>query len=171
MITSTALKPALSIRLTPERLVLGERDVMIQFNLMIENVGSAPARDILVEAIMITASARQDHELVEFFQKPRAEGDRIPMIAPIDRLELKSVVRLPLDSICKFEAGGRTLFVPLIAFNLLYRGGGVERQNSASFLIGRGNEGDEKLAPFRLDLGPRTYNGLAARPHSTGLNS
>ena len=28
---------------------------------------------------------------------------------------------------------------------------------------------DEKLAPFRIDLGPRIFRGLSARPHSTGI--
>jgi hypothetical protein len=51
----------------------------------------------------------------------------------------------------------------------LFRGGGGEGQASASFLVGRGTDGDEKLAPFRLDLGPRIFRGLSSRPHSMGL--
>jgi hypothetical protein len=72
-----------------------------------------------------------------------------------------------LSQVRSFEVEGRTLFVPLVAFNVLYSGG---MQTSASFLVGRGTEEDEKLAPFRLDLGPRIFRGLSARPHSMGLS-
>ena len=76
---------------------------------------------------------------------------------------------MPIDQLRSFEAQGRKLFVPLVGFNVLFRSGSGEGQASASFLVGRGNERDEKLAPFRLDLGPRIFRGLSARPHSLGL--
>ena len=93
------------------------------------------------------------------------------LIAPLGRVSLKSVARLPLDQVHQFEAGGRKLFVPLIGFNILYRFGGTEGQASASFLVGRGNEEDEKLAPFRIDQGPKIFRGLSSRPHSIGMQN
>ena len=60
--------------------------------------------------------------------------------------------------------------MPLVAFNILFRSGTGEGHASASFLVGRGSDEDEKLAPFRLDLGPRIFRGLSARPHSMGLS-
>jgi hypothetical protein len=90
-------------------------------------------------------------------------------IPPFGKVSLKSAVRLPIDQLHSFEVDGRKLFVPLVAFNILFRGGGSEGQASASFLVGRGDDSDEKLAPFRLDLGPRIFRGLSARPHSMGL--
>jgi len=91
-------------------------------------------------------------------------------IAPLGKIALKSAVRLPIDQLHSFEVEGRTLFVPLVAFNILFRSGADEGQASASFLVGRGSDADEKLAPFRLDLGPRIFRGLSARPHSMGLS-
>lgn len=169
LITSTALKPALQLRLVPDRMAITDRDVFVQFDLVISNVGGAAARNVLVDAKLVCAGPAQDMEIAEFFQNPRTTGDRIPGVAAMDSLTLKSAVRLPLDQIKSFEAGGRTLFVPLVAFNLLY--GTNDQQVSASYLVGRGKEEDEKLAPFRLDLGPRIFRGLSARPHSSGLSA
>ena len=170
LIRSTALKPELNFQFVPDRAVVTENEVMLQFDVVLTNSGAAPARDVLVEAKLVPAHAGQDQEIAAFFQQPEATGDRMAGIPPLGKISLKSAVRLPLDQLHSFEVDGRTLFVPLVAFNILFRSSGGEGQASASFLVGRGTDGDEKLAPFRLDLGPRIFRGLSARPHSMGLS-
>jgi hypothetical protein len=169
MVKSTALKPELNFQFVPDRAVVTEQEVMLQFDVVLTNSGAAPARDVLVEAKLVPAHAGQDEEIAAFFQQPQATGDRMAGIPPLGKVSLKSAVRLPLDQLHSFEVDGRKLFVPLVAFNILFRGSGGEGQASASYLVGRGTDGDEKLAPFRLDLGPRIFRGLSARPHSMGL--
>lgn len=169
LIVSTRLKPELNVQLLPDRVVVTEQEVMLQFDVVLTKTGSAPARDLLVEARLVTAHAGQDSEIAEFFTAPVGTGDRMPAINPLSKISLKSVVRLPMEQVHSFEAGGRRLFVPLVAFNILFRAGGTDGQASASFMIGRGSEDDEKLAPFRLDMGPRIFRGLVARAHSVGL--
>ena len=58
--------------------------------------------------------------------------------------------------------------MPTVGFNAVYRWAGGEGQTSASFLIGRETKG-EKMAPFRLDRGPRIFRGLGARLHTVGV--
>jgi hypothetical protein len=171
LIVSTRLKPQLNVEFHPDRVVVTEQEVMLQFEIVIANVGSAPARDVLVEGRLFTAHIGQDQEIAAFFQDPAVDGDRMASIAPLGRISLKSVARLPLDQIHHFEAGGRKMFVPMVGFNILYRFGSGDGQASASFLVGRGSEEDEKLSPFRIDLGPRVFRGLASRAHSIGLQA
>ena len=159
------------MQFVPDRLIVTGSDVALQFDVIIANSGSAPARDVLVEARMFTAHAAQDRDIAAFFQKPVGTGDRIPAIVPLGKLSLKSAVRMPMDQLHSFEMQGRKLFVPLVGFNILFRSNGDDDQVSASFLVGRGDEQAEKLAPFRLDLGPRVFRGLAARAHSMGLQA
>ena len=170
LIKSTGLRPELNFQFVPDRAVVTEREVMLQFDVVLTNNGAAPARDVLVEAKLIPAHAGQDEEIAAFFQQPEATGDRMAGIPPKGKVSLKSAVRLPLEQLHSFEVDGRKLFVPLVAFNILFRSTGGDGQASASFLVGRGNDSDEKLAPFRLDLGPRIFRGLSARPHSAGLS-
>lgn len=169
LIVSTLLKPDLRAQLIPDRVVISDRDIALQFDILLNNLGSAPAREVLVEGRLVSASANQDREIAAFFEQPAGPGDRIAAIPPLGRIALKSAVRLPLDLVHHFEVEGRRLCVLLAAFNVLYRTGGREERISASFLIGRGSDEDRKLAPFRLDLGPRIFRGLSARPHSLGL--
>jgi hypothetical protein len=165
------LKPQLNVEFHADRVVVTEHEVMLMFEIVITNVGSAPARDVLVHAEMFTAHIGQDREIATFFQNPMTEGDRMAAIVPLGRISLKSMARLPLEQVHHFEAGGRKLFVPLVGLNIMYRFGSSDGQASASFLIGRGSQDDEKLAPFRIDQGPRTSRGLSVRPHIVGMQN
>ena len=164
-IVSTRLRPWLEIEFTPGRCVVEDDKATIQFDVAVFNSGGAPARDVLVEASMFNAGPAQDQEIGAFFAHPVAKGDRIPAIPPLKRVALKSAVSLSRDQLRAFEVAGRRLFVPLVGFNALYRWSGGEGQTSASYLVGRDNQG-ERMAPMRLDLGPRVFRGLGAREHN-----
>jgi hypothetical protein len=168
-VVSTSLKPKLNVELQPDRVVITDQEVVLMFDLLIVNSGSAPARDVLAEAKLFTAHLGQDREIATFFENPASSGDRMASIAPLGRLSLKSMVKMPLEEVHTFQAAGRTLFVPLVGLNLLYQYGSSSGQAGASFLVGRGNEEDEKLAPFRTDVRPRIFRGLSSRPHSLGM--
>ena len=75
---------------------------------------------------------------------------------------MKTQVAVPRAQVQAYELGGHQVFVPLIAFNALYSWSGGQGQTSASYLLGRDTKG-EKMGPFRLDLGPRIFRGIAAR--------
>jgi hypothetical protein len=167
-IVSTRLRPWLEIEFTPGRCVVENDTATIQFDVAVFNSGSAPARDVLVEASMFNAGPTQDDEIGAFFAHPVAEGDRIPAIPPLKRIALKSSVTLTGDQLRQFEVAGKRIFVPLVGFNALYRWSGGEGQTSASYLVGRDNQG-ERMAPLRLDLGPRVFRGLGAREHSVSV--
>ncbi len=167
-IVSTRLRPWLEIEFTPGRCVVEEDKATIQFDVAVFNSGGAPARDVLVEASMFNAGPQQDEEIGAFFAHPVAEGDRIPAIPPLKRIALKSAVTLTGDQLRQFEVAGKRIFVPLVGFNAIYRWSGGEGQTSASYLVGRNNEG-ERMAPLRLDLGPRVFRGLGAREHSVSV--
>jgi len=171
LIRSTGLKPSLQIQFMPDRLTLTDQEAVLHFSIRVENVGAAPPRDVLVEGIRVRPTRVKDQKIADFFSKPNGAGQRVPAIMPMDGSTINTMPRLPIDQVQTFEAGGRTMFVPFLAFNVLYRAGSSEQQNSASFLIGRGKADDEKLAPFRTDLGPRIYRGLSTRPHSRGLGA
>jgi hypothetical protein len=161
---SSRLRPWIDVAVVPGRCIVDADKAVLEFELTLFNSGSAPARDLLVEACMFNAGPTQDQEIGSFFAHPVAKGDRVPLLAPLKSLSLKSSVVLPREQIQVFEVAGRPLFVPLLAFNALYRWAGGDAQTSASYLVGRDTKG-EKLAPFRLDLGPRVFRGLGAREH------
>jgi hypothetical protein len=86
------------------------------------------------------------------------------LIAPSQRIVVNTAVFLQRDQVRPIEIEGRPLFVPMIAFNVLYGWSRGEGQTSASYLVGKSTAG-EKLAPLRLDLGARVFRSLDCREH------
>jgi hypothetical protein len=119
---------------------------------------------VLIEANMINASPEQDQDIASFFERADGQGDRIPSIPSLQHARLKPRVAVPRERLRVLEAAGRQVFVPLIAFNAQYNwGGGRSGQTAAVYLVGRETKTD-KLAPLRVDLGPRIIRGLGALP-------
>jgi len=169
-LVTTSLRPWLDIEFTPGRCVVENDKATIQFDVTVFNSGGAPARDVLIEASMFNAGPAQDREIGAFFSRPDAKGDRIPAIPPLKRVALKSAVSLTREQLRQFDVGGRKLFVPLVGVNALYRWSGGEGQTSASYVVGRDTQ-SEKMAPLRLDLGPRIFRGLGARRHDASVRN
>lgn len=167
-IVSTRLRPQLEIDFAPGRCIIDQRGARIEFEVSLFNPGNAPARDVLLEGCMFNAGPAQDQEIGAFFAHPVGAGNRVAVLEPLKRMTISSAAALPVERMRMFEVAGRRLFVPLVGFNALYRWSGGEGQTSASYLVGR-DTGEEKMAPFRLDLGPRVFRGLGAREHHLKL--
>lgn len=170
-IVSTGLRPWLDIELSPDRALLDENGAAIAFEVTLFNSGSAAARDVIVEAMLLNAGASQDIELSEFFTSPARSGDPIPQIEPYARIPLRSAVRIARADIREYAIEGRKLFVPLVALSVRYRWSSGEAQSATGFLVGQAGDGKDKLAPFRLDRGARSWKGLGVRRYEKGLRT
>ncbi|WP_028969521.1 hypothetical protein [Sphingomonas sp. URHD0057] len=161
-IVSTRLRPWVELAFQPGRCIVEDDRVTLEFELSLQNSGSAPARAVLVEATLMNAGPYQDQEISNFYGTPVGEGERITTIPPLKTVVVKTKVVAPRANVQLVEIGGRRVFVPLIAFNALYSWSSGEGQTSASYLLGRDGKGD-KMGPFRLDLGPRVFRNVGAR--------
>lgn len=168
-IVSTRLRPWLEIEFKPQRAVVDDERAAVAFELSVFNSGNAPARDVLLEASLFNAGPMQDQQIRLFFDNPVGKGDRMPLIAPMQRITVNSAVFLLRDQVRPIEMEGRQFFVPMIAFNALYGWGRGSGQSSASYLVGKMAKDSDKLAPFRLDLGPRIFRNLDSREHELRL--
>ncbi|MEO7655014.1 MAG: hypothetical protein ABIS23_04940 [Sphingomicrobium sp.] len=162
-LVSTRLRPWVDLSFEPARCSVEDDKVVIDFEIEMMNRGNAPARAVLIEARMVNAGPSQDAEIGQFFSNPVGQGDRIDTIAPLSRVRIKSQIVAPRDQVQIYDVGGRKVFVPLVAFNVLYSWSRGMGQTSLSFLVGRDTKSD-KMAPFRLDMGPRLFRGLGKQP-------
>ena len=162
-IVSTRLRPWIELGFQPGRCIVEDDKASFEFELSLHNSGNAPARAVLVEASLLNAGPHQDDEISAFYGAPVGEGERIVVIPPLKTVVVQTKVVAPRANVQLLEIAGRLVFVPLIAFNALYSWSGGEGQTSASYLLGRDTK-SEKLAPFRLDLGPRIVRSVGARP-------
>jgi len=164
-VVSARLRPWVELQFTPGRVILDGEKAVLEFEMSLFNSGSAPARDVLVEGALFNAGPMQDQQISAFFQNPIGQGNRLPLLAPLQRLSINSAITLSRAQLVPLEMEGRPLLVPLAGFNALYRwGNGSDGQTSTSYLVGKQTNG-EKLAPFRLDMAPRVFRRLAAREY------
>ncbi len=168
-IVSTGLRPWIDVELSPDRALVDEKGAAIAFEVTLYNSGSAAARDVVIEAKLLNAGAHQDVELSAFFTAEATLSDPIPQIAPYARIPLRSAVRLPREAISEYDYEGRKLFMPMVAISVRYRWSSGEGQSAAGFLVGQGSEGQDKLAPLRIDRGARSWAGLGARRYEKGV--
>jgi len=162
-VVSSRLRPWVEIAFAPLACTVDDDRVTVDFEVQLTNTGTAPAREILVEASMFNAGATQDQDIGAFFANPVGQGERIQVIAPLQNISIRTTLVAPRQNIQEFELGGKKVFVPLVAFNALYRQGGGSGQTSAAYLLGRDTK-SEKLGPLRTDLGARAFTSLGARP-------
>ena len=168
-LVTSSLRPWIEVELEPSQALVTNEHAAIAFDVTLFNSGSAPARDVAIDACLINAGQQQDVQLSDFYKKPGETADKIPAVAPMSRITLKSAVRLPRDAVQEYEVEGRKLFMPMVAVNSRYRWSSGEGQSGASFLVGRAASSSDKLAPLRLDQGARGWKQLAARRYEKGI--
>jgi hypothetical protein len=161
------LRPWLELHFKPARATATDGGASVQYDAVIRNVGNAPARNVRLAARMFNAGPQLDHEVAGFFALDISPPDGAPLtILPRTEVALTSVVTMPREEMREIKVQGRSLFIPTIAFNLLYEWGRDKvGQTCSSHVVGREPEQpSEKMAPFRLDLGPRVYRSVGQRP-------
>ena len=145
--------------------------MIVGYTLLLHNRGDTPAQDVLVRGIIGNAGAQQQALLQSFF----AQQSGLPLhsamaIMPGETRRLTGELRLMPDEIVPVTMGQRSLLIPLAAFDASYHWGpdGGEPQGhgrtARAFILGQEQEPPaDRLAPFRLDQGPRQYRRPATR--------
>lgn len=168
-VVSRRLRGWIDIDVVVREILFDESEAILRVDLMVINNGTAAARDLALEAVTTNASEDQTAELKSFFERPAAASVAISELGPLSDTTLSHELRMPRTAIRAYEAQGRTLFVPILAFNAVYRTTSAEGRTSAAFLVGRDVPGSEKLAPLLLAEGQGRLLGLGIRRLEEGV--
>jgi hypothetical protein len=145
--------------------------VTISYALILHNRGDRPAQDVLIRGMIGNGGAQQQAVLQGFF----TGQDGLPLhsavaIQPGETIQLSGELRLATDEIVPVEMGQRSLLIPLAAFDAAYRWDAEtadpvgQGRTARAFIVGQEQEPPAaRLAPLRLDQGPRQYRRPAAR--------
>lgn len=165
-------RPNLSIDFKPAAAGATDAIASVDYALVVTNTGDAPASKVRMEARMFAMGPDHDAALAAFFAGPLVTPTPIASAVPPGvEAALRAQVTLPRDAVNPIQVRDRTVFVPLVAFNLLYEwydadGGLQHGQTAMSYVVGRENRPPAaKMAPFRLDQGPRIYREVGQRVH------
>lgn len=158
---------AVMLEFIPSRAETTLFNAIIAYRLNVINSGDKPIRSIAVHAHVEQARAdmmqqipalegaemlplRHNHELIEAGSAQTFEGE----------------LRLPLNTIEPIQISSRYLFVPVTHFWIGYSfPDGTRFAATRSFLVGEeANPPTAKVAPIRLELGPRKIMAVGQRP-------
>jgi uncharacterized repeat protein (TIGR01451 family) len=144
----------------------------VAYRLTVTNNGEASAQNLQVSGLITNADAQQKQTLSFFFNDTtRQPVHTLPALAPGETIELRGELRLSHSAIVPIRVKDRALLIPVVAFNIRYgwAGGGRGRTGSA-FIVGQESDPPrERMAPFRLDLGPRQFRSVGSRPAQRAL--
>lgn len=156
----------LELRLEATRMSATLVNTTLAYRLVAVNRGSQPLTDIAINGDMTAAHASKPMD-----EQLGLAGPDLPPIHHIDLLEpgaelaLPGEMRLPLTAVTPIRAGEAALFVPLARFDAWAstpEGGAIHAR--AAYMVGQESAPSaDRLQPFRLDLGPRTWADLGQR--------
>ncbi|MFG6283583.1 hypothetical protein [Sphingomonas sp. S6] len=161
----------LSLSLHPRRAGLNLLSATVEAELVVRNDGSEPAQAIRIGAALIGATPGQGDEIAPVFDQPVIRPATPPFaLGPGEERRIRLVVAQARADIVPLTAGGRTLFVPVVAVNALYDAGpGIAGQSARGFAVGVERVDSAKLAPFWLDQPARMHEQLGVRPYGAGV--
>lgn len=157
----------LSLTLRVDAIEMTVDAARFSFTLLLANSGDIDATGGLVRIALQQAHPQQAPMLERFFDG--AGGSILAEDVMIAAGDVGSIVRhavLPLSSVEPMLIGGYPSLVPVIGFDTSYHWDGEADafgQVAAAFVIGTTAAADGRVAPVRLDHGPRLLTNPVAR--------
>ena len=164
LVTLPAPRAALTLELRPIRAGINLISATVEAEVTITNTGDAPATGVRAELKLFSAHAGQDAELAAFHAAGPTRPTRPPVtLAPGEPFRFRATNALPHGAIQPLDAGGRPMFVPVLALAIRFGDADGERRAGQAWAIGIERVDSARLAPFWLDAPARAYDTLAAR--------
>lgn len=152
-------RPWLELLLRPVRAGIDGSQASVEFELTVDNQGSAPARDVRISTWMFAAGSADPSEM-ERRMNDRPTDAALPEVT-IDAghgKRIETAVALPTAGL------GGDAMLPVVVADARYRlPDGSEARTSASFAVGVPD--GEDLAHFAIDNPSGLHEGVEARPH------
>ena len=120
-----------------------------------------------LRAGLISASANQAKVIADFHRNAASlQTEPLGETQAGDRFAMAIELSVPLTELHSFPLGDQQLLVPIVIASLSYTDGSARQERaSVACMIGREATPPQlKMAPLRLDLGPRSFAPLGQRP-------
>ena len=129
----------------------------------LRNTSGSIARGIALDIRLTSAQPGQDAALSTLLAGAVAKPATPPFdLAPGETRQVRTLATMPRAAITVLMAGGRPMFVPMIAIRAVHAGG----QTTSVHAIGIERPGHAKLGPFWLDQPSRMFDTIGVRPHT-----
>lgn len=137
-------------------------NAVLSFELTLANQGRDSLTEIKVNGAMVQAEKDGGTNPASIDLSPLGE---VQNLAAGTDDKILTEFRVPLATIRPIEFRSQALFVPLVHISIEYTdGSGFQHLQTATYMVGTEHQPPRaKMAPFRLDLGPRSFSPLGYR--------
>lgn len=137
-------------------------NALLSYRVILTNEGGDRLSNLEISGVM--AQAEKD-VAVSDLGLTHAPLHELPALDAGQSVTLQGELRLPLTAIRPISFQSQALFIPLARFAVEYLDGDGEKQRQvAAFVVGREYDPPrQKMAPFRLDLGPGSFSPVGQR--------
>ena len=167
MVELSEKKPSIMLHFIPEKATISFTALTVKGQLQLINKGKSPAKDMQLRAGLISASANQAMVIADFHRNAASlQTEPLGETQAGDRFAMAIELSVPLTELHSFPLGDQQLLVPIVIASLSYTDGSARQERaSVACMIGREATPPQlKMAPLRLDLGPRSFAPLGQRP-------
>ena len=137
-------------------------NAVVGFRLVLTNGGAEALQAIKIFGELMQAD--QNSAMLPALKRKNMV-DQVAELPAGASVEIPGEVRLPLNAIRPISFKNQALFIPLARFEVEFQdNAGTTEEHAASFIVGQEHEPPRaKMAPFRLDLGPRNFEPVGQR--------
>ena len=156
--SASAGRPWLDLAIRPVRAGVGDDAARVEFELGVENNGSAPASDVRISAWLLNGNSPEPSEMERALIDRSSAQQRVEtMIEPGDGTRIATAVALPRE-------GLEDAILPVVVADARYRlPDGGEGHTAAAFAVGVSRDGE--LVMFDVDNPSGMHEGVEARLH------
>ena len=135
--------------------------ITLQYRLTLTNGGDAPVTGVGIGADVVSANAHAPMEQqVAMADTAIAIRHKVADLAPGQSLTIEGQAQLPLAEVEPIRQGRHPVLVPLMRVRVERTGGDAVVK---TLVVGQGAPGGERLQPFSLNDGLRSYQPIAQR--------
>lgn len=159
--------PTIALAFQPHAANATLLNAVLSFELTLSNHGSDILTDIRVNGAMVQADQKDGSDPVVADLSPLRE---VQNLRTGEDEKILTEFRIPLASIRPILFRSQALFVPLVHISIEFTdGSGFQHFQTAAYLVGKEHQPPRpKMAPFRLDMGPRSFAPLGYRTLTVG---
>lgn len=157
---------SISLEFIPDKATLSFTSLTVKGQLRLVNGGEAIAENLRLRATLLSANAQQQ-QIIAAFHTGQIQVSEEPLgdAKPGETLVLQIEIAVPVAELQSFEVDKRRIMVPVFIADLAYESAGQAEKAKIACLVGKETQPPApKMAPFRLDLGPRSFAPLGQRP-------
>ena len=169
-VAPTITRPRPGLQYRPIRIGLNIITATVEGEITVTNTDDRTIEAIDVRMALLGVASGHNDVIAGIHREPPSRLLTPQFIlAPGESKTFRAVAAIGREAIAPLSAGGRPIFVPMVAVTMAWASDGYDFRSTQAFAVGVERVDSPRLAPVWLDGPSRIHEGVAARPHGVTI--